>query len=488
MSLKNQAVRGLKWTTTASVVGTILQLLQLLILARLLTKEHFGLMALAMVLVGLAQIFSDMGITNAIIHKKDVTKPQLHTIYFINIAIGVTLCLLLLIAAPAISAFYEHPELVGVIRWMSLIFIVQPFGQIYNALLRKELQFDAIAKRDMIAKLVSLIVSVTLATQGFGVYSFVGAQLASTTLSVVLLVLLGSKLYRPKLHIARNDIKPFLHFSAYQIGDQLVTFSRMQFDVLLIGKLMSIELVGIYNMAKRLIDYPIGIINPVITQVSFPVMAKVQDESLRLKNIFLKTMGYTMAFGFPVYAFIALFAHNLIPVAVGKQWIDAAPLMQILCIYGIVRIAFNPVPPLTLSRGFVQLSFWWNIGCFVVMPLFLLLGIPFGMQGVAWGVSASYLAIIIPLWYVLIRPCIPCKLTEYLGHFIRPLLSSAILTLMLLPLVLWVHRPITQLVAGGLVFLAAFLPVSKITNPPFYTELTLQLREAWSKHIKKRKA
>jgi len=484
MSLKQQAVRGLKWTTIASVVGSSIQLLQLFVLARLLTKYDFGLMALAYVLVGLAQIFADMGITNAIIHKKNISKEQLHTVYFVNIFIGFTLGILIFFVAPVVSGFYDNSELTNIIRWLSLIFVIQPFGQIYNALLRKELQFDAIAKRDMVVKITGLFISIGMALLGFGVYSFVGAQITITLLSVILLMLLGKKLFLPRFYFSIADFLPFLYFSIYQIGNQVVSFLRTQFDVMLIGKIMSIELVGLYNIAKRIVDFPISVISPIVTQVTFPVMAKIQDESLRLKNIFLKSINYITSFTFSVYLFLALFATEILKIA-GKQWISAAPLVQILCIYGIIRSMGNPTGSLLLAKGYVHRAFWWDFACFFIMPPFLFLGIPFGIKGLTWGMSISYLIIIIPLWYFLIRTSIPCKLSEYLYQFVHPLFTTLILFILLLPVVIWVNNSILQLIIGGAISIIAFLPLTRYINSEVYAELTLQLQEAWNKHIKK---
>ena len=369
MSLKQQAVRGLKWTTAATVVSASTQLLQLFVLARLLTKYDFGLIAIAYVVVGFTQIFADMGITNAVIQKKDVTHSQLHTVFFVNIFIGLVLCLLLCFIAPFVSNFYEQSELTSVIYWLSLIFIIQPFGQIYNALLRKELQFDAIAKRDIIVKITGFLICVGLALSGFGVYSFVGAQLFIGFLSVILLLILGRRLYRPQWHIARKDFIPFFNFGIYQVCDQWVAYIRTQLDVLIIGKIMGIELVGLYNMAKRIVDIPVNIISPIVTQVSFPVMAKIQDESDRLKNIFLKSINYITSFTFPLYVFIALVASAILKITMGEQWLPAAPLIQILCIYGIIRSMGNPIGSLLFAKGLVRRAFWWDFACLFVMSV-----------------------------------------------------------------------------------------------------------------------
>jgi len=486
MSLKQQAVSGLKWTSVAAITAATLQLLQLLVLARLLEKEDFGLMALAMVLVGLAQLFADLGLANTLIHKKDVTREQLHTIYGINLITGICLYVLLFFAAPGVSAFYGNTELTNIIRWLSLIFVIQPFGQLYHALLRKKLQFNAIAKRDIAAKVINFCACILAALCGYGVYSFVIAQVLGTCISTILLISFGRKLYIPQLHISKNDIKPFLSYSLYLLGENIVSFTRNQIDILLIGKIMTIELVGIYNMAKRIVEYPFMLFNPVVLQVSFPVMAKVQDEPARLKNIYLKAINYLASVSFPVYAFIALFACVITTIMLGGKWLSVVPILPILCMYAALRLIYNPISSLLFAKGFFRRSFWWNVGFLIVTPACLLLAFLWEtkINGIAWGTVTGYAIIIIPMWYFLIRPCIPCKLGEYLQQFVRPILASIIIAALCIPVILWISTPIIQLAAGCFVFLVAFIPVARLINPAFYTELVLQLKDIWNKkHI-----
>ena len=135
MSLKAKAIGGAKWTSVSAVISAVVQLLQVAILAHFLDKKDFGLMALAVFVIGISQIFMDMGISNAIIYKKDVTHEQLSTMYWLNVSMGVLIYLLLFLLAPLVAAFYHEPKLVGVLNWIALTFVIQPFGQQFETLL-----------------------------------------------------------------------------------------------------------------------------------------------------------------------------------------------------------------------------------------------------------------------------------------------------------------------------------------------------------------
>ena len=141
MSLKRQAAEGAYWTGTSSVVVTVLQFAQLAVLAWLLVPEDFGLMAMMMVVIGFAQAFADMGISNAIIHRQNTTDEHLSSLYWLNILAGIVLFFLLLAMVPAIVAFFAEPRLAELIPVTALIFLIAPFGQVFQALLQKNLRF-----------------------------------------------------------------------------------------------------------------------------------------------------------------------------------------------------------------------------------------------------------------------------------------------------------------------------------------------------------
>ena len=167
MNLKAQAITGVKWTTFSTIITTILQLLQLAILARFLEPSAFGLMALVMVVIGFSQAFLDMGISNAIIHKQEISKDQLSTLYWVNVLAGFLLFCIIVLIAPFISDFYKEPELTNLILIVALTFIIQPFGQQFMILWQKEMRFSEIAKIDIANKFISLVVSVYFAYMEF---------------------------------------------------------------------------------------------------------------------------------------------------------------------------------------------------------------------------------------------------------------------------------------------------------------------------------
>ncbi|MGH2623947.1 MAG: oligosaccharide flippase family protein, partial [Sphingobacterium sp.] len=167
MSLRNQAMRGVKWTSIAAIIGAVIQIIQIAVLTRFLDKEDFGLMAIALFVIGISQIFIDMGISNAIIHKRKVNHFQLNTLFWLNIIMGIVLFTVVLVISPWIAKFYHDVKLIKIINLIALTFLIIPWGQQIEALLKKDLMFKELSVRDIIGKIIGFLVAVVLAFLNF---------------------------------------------------------------------------------------------------------------------------------------------------------------------------------------------------------------------------------------------------------------------------------------------------------------------------------
>lgn len=482
MTLKDKAIKGVKWTGVSSVIGATTQLLQLVVLAHYLSPEDFGLMALALVVVGFSQMFLDMGVSNAIIHKQKITKKELDTLYIINIFSGFIISTSLFILSPLLANFYNEPKLEPIIKWISISFIIQPFGQQFLVLLKKELKFNEIAKRDVISKITSLLIAVLLAVNGYGVYSLVFANLSAALLSTSLLLYIGLKYHRPSFYFNFSLARQSLRFGLFQMGENFVNYFNTQIDSILIGKLLGVEVLGIYDIAKNLARRPAQIINPIITQITFPLLATMQNDIRGIKSIYLRTINYLASINFPIYIFIAVFAEPLVVVLFGAQWIDAVPILQVLSIYGMIRSTGNPVGALILARGRADLGFYWNLGLFFLIPISIYFGSSFGIMGITFTLLALQLSLQVPSWLLLVKKCCNAGFYEYFSQFTRPLWIATLQAVSYLSLIYSLKDPILLLVAGGGTLVITGILLNKVFNKIFFNEL---LSSFYSKGVKK---
>ncbi len=415
MTLRHQAISGVKWNGVATGVTAGLQFITLIVLARILAPADFGVMGMIMVVIGFAQAFADMGLSNAIIHRQDTSREQLSSLYWLNVLAGAVVFCVICAAAPLVVRFYHEPRLQNLLYLTALIFLITPLGQQFQILLQKELKFAGLAKTGIASASANSIVAVILACLGFGVYSLIWGQLAGAAAKVVLLFKIGGGDWKPRFHYSRHDIKGYASFGLYQMGERTINYFNANLDYLLIGSLLGAKALGYYTLAYNLIIRPTAMINPVITTVAFPVFAKMQSDQEGLKSGYMKVMQLLSFFNFPLMAGLAVVAPLAVPVIFGDQWLPSVLLIQILAVVGLLRSTGNPIGALVLAKGRADLGFKWNLSLLVVQVPALYVGAKLGgTTGVAIAFASVMAVYSIFNYLVLIRTLLGPCLSEYI--------------------------------------------------------------------------
>lgn len=464
MNLKQKVITGVKWTSLSSITIAILQILQISILARYLSPEDFGLMAIVIVVIGFSRIFSDMGISNAIIHNQNTTSDQLSSLYWLNIASGLFLFLVIVSLSSYIADFYSQPKLINLLMLLASIFVVLSIGNQYRVLFQKDLQFDIMAKIEITAAVMAFNVAIVLAVKGFGVYALAYATLTNAMISSILFLILGLKKHKPSFIYKHSEIKKYLGFGMFQMGDNTLNYFNSQIDVILIGKFLGAETLGIYAIAKQLVMRPFQIINPILTKVAFPTMAKVQNNPEKLKNIYLKIIDLLGTINFPIYAFIILFAHEIVFVMFGEQWIEAVPIIQILALSVALITIGNPVGSLLLAKGKVNWGFYWNLMQLLIIPIVIYFASFGGILTVAWSIVVLKAIFVIPSWYILINPLIGVSLIAYILKIMTPFVITIISFSVSHYLVELLVSPIIKVFLGGSVLFILYASLTFLVN------------------------
>ena len=407
-------------------VVTTLQFVTLAVLARLLSPSDFGLMGMIMVVIGFARLFADMGISNAIIYRQDATRAELSSLYWLNILAGIMVFFIVCGACPLITAFYHEPRLSNLIYLSSLIFLITPFGQQFQILLQKELKFDQLAKIEIIGSFANSAAAITLAILGMGVFSLIWGQLAGTSLRVLLLSCWGWKNWRPRVHFSTQDLKGYISFGLYQMGEKAVNYFNSNLDYILIGSLLGAKALGYYTLAYNLILRPSSTINPIITRVAFPVFSRVQNNTEKLKRGYLKVLQLLSTVNFPMMAGLAVVAPLAVPIIFGEQWLPSVILIQILTIVGLLRSIGNPVGSLLLAKGRADLGFKWNVAVMITQIPLLYLGLKLGgTVGVAVAFAVLQSVYRIFSYPILIRTLLGPCLRQYVSSMWPALWMSA---------------------------------------------------------------
>ncbi|GAB3093061.1 MOP flippase family protein [Aestuariicella hydrocarbonica] len=362
MNFKAQAVSGVKWTTLSTLIITLLQFIQLFIIARLLDPEDFGLMAIIMVVIGFAQAFQDMGISSAIIQRQELSHSQLSSLYWLNLASGVVLCLIVITISPLVANFYNDPRITNLMAILSSVFILVAVGNQYRILCQKEMDFSTLEIINVSSSFAGLVVAVVSAVQGLGILALVYAMLTQAGLASLLFLWIGLYRYhKPSLVYQHSELKGFYSFGFYQVGERCINYIATNADKMLIGKLVGMNATGFYNLAWNLIIFPVSKVNPIINKVAFPIYSKIQNNTAALSRYYTFNVKALSIITIPILAFLFFFSHEIVQIVYGEGWDTTATLLPILALVGILRALGNPGGALILALGWANVGFWWNL-------------------------------------------------------------------------------------------------------------------------------
>jgi O-antigen/teichoic acid export membrane protein len=439
------------------MVGTTaLQLLKLAVLARFLAPEEFGLMAIVMVIVGFSQAFSDMGVSNAIIHRQEITTSQLSSLYWLNIMSGIALTLLVAGISPLVSDFFDRPQLAPMVIVVSSVFVINAVGQQFRVLCQKKLQFATVAALNLMAELVGMVAAIWLAWQGYGVWALVYSMIVAATFTSLGFLIVGVRRHhRPALIYRHDELSGFYGFGLYQMGERAINYVSANIDKVLIGKFAGMTAVGFYNMAWQLIIFPLSRINPVVNTVAFPTYALLQHDTDTRSRYYAASVRILSLVTVPLLAFVFFFASAVTALVFGPGWEQTAVLAQILTVVGVAKALGNPGGALLLSMGRADVGFWWNI----VWAITVTLGILAALRLSPTAESAAFMLLGLSLatsfiWHYLIARIGKLDYWPIAGHFAKIVVMSMIVGLLAKTAVVWLEfeSVIAQLIVASTSF------------------------------------
>lgn len=434
MNLKKTAIGGIKWTTIGTLGRSIFQLLQISILTRFLPIEAFGLVAMVLFVVQFSNIFVDMGMTSAILHRQNATKNENSSIYWLNIFISLFLYGILFFGTPVLAHFYNEPELHMLIPILGTNLLLMASGRQHRTILQKQFQFKVIAVTELISFFLGLIAATLLAINDFGVYSLVYSTLLTSFISNGLFLVQNLRLNPIYFHFRIKETKPFLKIGGFTMGSTLLDFFSRETDILIIGKLLGAESLGAYSLAKQIVLKLFHIINPIVVSVLSPLLSSIQNEKERLKTSYLKSIKYLAYINFPVYSFIIVTSKEILHLLYGSDYAEYYLVLSFLAFSYCLNALSNPVGSLQIATGRTDIGFKWTIVRVIITPPVILAGALINIQAVAAIYALLSLLFIVPLWFIQLKPMANIRLKEYLNQFYKPLLFflMAILVIYLL--------------------------------------------------------
>lgn len=429
MNLKQKAVKSVFWNVIQNSGSQITSFIVFSLLAHLLGPEVFGLVALAGIFISFVQLFTDQGLASAIIQCKELDREHLDTAFWINLGSGVLLTFFGIAAAGVVANLFNEPQLVPIIRWLSLSFLLNALSSVQVAILSREFDFKSLAIRTLTASFVGGIVGVIMAFMGYGVWSLVGQQLTNAFVAVFVLWQVSD--WRPGLNISAKHYKELFAFGLNEVGFNIFNFFSRRGDDFLIGYFLGPVALGYYTIAYRVLLLMTELLISTISKVALPTFSRLQQEPERLRSAFYTATQLSSLVALPAFVSVAVLAPEIVQVLFGNKWLPSIPVIQILSFVGMLQSVsyFNGSVIVAMGKPSWRLRI--TILNSVSNVVAYVLVVKWGITAVAAAfVIRAYLFSPIPIW--MIHKLIHIKLSVYLRQYIAPLISSLGMVLVIL--------------------------------------------------------
>ncbi len=395
-SLGGRVASGLRWSMLDAGLQQGMRFVITVLLTRLVAPEDFGVLAMALVFTQLAALIGDLGLGPALVQRPTIERSHIVTASTITFMVGLALTLVLVGLAAPIAHLYGESDLTPVLMVLSLTYLFRGVGGIPRELLRRAMRFQDFVVASGSAVLISGAVGVVLAFSDAGVWALVAQVLIEGAVGAFMAVLLAWRrgVWSPGWGIDKSALQDIGGFGAYVSGTRVAYYGASNIDNFIVGKALGSTALGFYNLAYRLMLFPILKVADVVATVTMPAFASVQHDLARVADAFAKAVQRIGLVCFPVSVGTAIAAPVLVPAVFGEKWTPAVVVVQILAVNG-VRLAIGRLNGVVYEAtgrpkwDFVMLSI-----TFVAYLVAFLVGVNWGIEGVAWGYTIAGYALV----------------------------------------------------------------------------------------------
>ena len=397
-NLKQEAAKGFLWSAVERFSVQGLQFFIGLVLARLLLPSDYGLVGMLAIFLAISQTFVDSGFSSALIQKKDRTEIDYSTAFFFNIGVGLFFYLILFFTAPLIAKFYNTPELTSLTKVIGLNVFITSLAVVQRAKLTIKLDFKTQAKASLTSVFIGGCVGIAMAYKGYGVWALVVQSLLRNGLNTIFLWFLSK--WMPKAVFSKDSFKELFSFGSKLLGAGLLDTIYRNIYLIIIGKIFSARELGFYTRAQQFQKMPSQNITGIISRVAFPVLSSIQDDDEKLIKAYSSFIRLSAFVVFPLMIGLAVVAEPLIRLILTEKWMPTVPLLQLLCIAGMLY----PVHAINLNilnvKGRSDLFLKLEIIKKIFITIAILITFSFGVKAMVIGqIFTSFIAFFINTHY-----------------------------------------------------------------------------------------
>lgn len=466
--LKQKTAKGVVWSAVERFSVQGVQFIVMIVMARILTPEDYGLVGMLAIFLAVSQSLIDSGFSQALIRKQDRTEADNSTVFYFNIAVGLFLYLVLYLVAPAVAGFYDAPALTSVMRVVCLSVVINSLVVVQRALYTARIDFRTQAKASLTAAVVSGVVGIAMAYSGFGVWSLVAQQLINLGINAALLWVFSG--WHPRLLYSWKSFRGLFSFGSKLMLSGLLDTLYKNIYTLVIGKIFNAGSLGHYTRAQQFADFPSSNLTGIMQRVTYPVLCSIQDDDARLSDVYRRFLKLSAFIIFPLMTGLSAVAVPLVEIFIGDQWSYCASLLQVLCFammwYPIHAINLNLLQVKGRSDLFLRLEIIKkSLGVAVLCAT-----VPLGLMAMCYGqILSSIISLAINTYYT--GKLIGVGFIRQMKDLFPTLLLSLAMFTVVLLLVRMIENIYLQLAAGIAVGVVIYILFSILLKFPECREL-----------------
>jgi len=439
--LGGRSARGGAVTISAQLFKFVVTTVAAIALARLLTPDDYGLIAMVAILVNLVGMFQYLGLSTATVQWAELTHQQVSTLFWINMALSAAIMLITIVSGPLLAWFYHEPRLIGIAAAYGATILFTGLGIQHEAILSRQMRFTAIVVVETAALLIGFLAAIVAAWYGAGYWALVLNQAVMTLVTVVGVWSICK--WRPGLPGRGLNLRPMLSYGGNLTGFNVMTFFSRNLDNLLIGKFWGAHQLGVYARAYQMLLLPMQQINAPLAAVAVPALSRLADSPERYRSAYLRILEKIAMVTMPLGALMIATSDWMVLLLLGPKWTETGKIFMLLGIAAIIQPVTKTSGWLFSTQGRTRELFHWGIISGVISVVSILAGLPWGATGVAASYAAADLFISTPLlfWHVGRRG--PIRTSD----FYRTILPSAVASICTVSLLL-VCRPWLSSITG----------------------------------------
>lgn len=421
--LRRRSARGALSTLSGQWVRLVLQVGSTVVLARLVSPTEYGLVGMAVALIGIGDALMNLGLSQATIQRSDVTAAQVNVFFWLQAGVGAVLTAGTVAASPLIGDFYGEDRIVPLAAVLSSAFLLNGLAAQHQALLARQMRFGALALIDVLGLALGAAAAIGMALAGAGVWALVVMTLATPVCRVGLSwPASGWSPGRPR---RAAGVAPMVRFGLSLTFTNVLDYTAQNIDNVLLGRFYGAATLGLYSRAYNLLLLPIRQVTAPMARVAVPVLSYLKDQPERYRRFFVVALAAVAYVSLPGIMLLSALSHEVVVVMLGDQWVEAAPVFRILAIGGIMASLRSTNGWMFVSTGRTGRQAVWALVNRPVAIAGIVAGIPWGATGVAWGFVGAHALMLLPSFAVASRGT-PVGMRDILGAVWRPVVLAAV--------------------------------------------------------------